>query len=121
MVDEDILSEAIWVHGTWRQKLRQAIDTGHSHLVADRVAVDRDCEFGAWLYALPPDERDPEHWRLVRDLHAQFHAEAARVLELALNGGKTEAEKAFNRGSEFRKRSAALVEALMHWKHACSR
>jgi hypothetical protein len=118
MVDADMISKAIWVHGTWRQKLRQAIDIGHSHLVVEQVAADRECEFGAWLHGLPADERDSEHWRLVHDLHAQFHVEAARVLALALNGKHAEAETAFHRGSEFRRRAAALTEALAHWKHA---
>lgn len=121
MVDADVISRAIWFHGTWRQKLRSAIDIGHSHLSAERVASDRDCEFGAWLYSLPPEERASEHWSLVQTRHAEFHAEAARVLALALNGGKAEAEKAFTRGSEFRRCAAALTEALMHWKHMANR
>ena len=40
-------------------------------------------------------------WKDILVLHAEFHAEAARVLDLALDGKKAEATSALATGSRF--------------------
>lgn len=49
----------------------------------------------------------------VAAIHADFHKEAGRVLKLALNGGKAEAEKAIAMGSAYDALTTSLTRAMM--------
>ena len=64
----------------------------------------------------PPSEKQSFHWSNVMNLHADFHKEAARVLQLALTGHKDEAEAAIAFKSEYAKLSAHLTEGMIKWK-----
>lgn len=108
-----VITKAISAHGMWKQRLRQAVTTGHSEWDPGTVRVDNQCDLGKWLYG------EAAHWfsndpciENVRTLHAEFHREAARVLELALTGNRTEAEQAIGLGSPYSRVSATLVRAL---------
>jgi hypothetical protein len=54
--------------------------------------------------------------RAVRELHARFHLEAARVLELALAGKRGEATAAMALGSPFATVSSKLTAAMTAWR-----
>ena len=112
------ITNAIGAHGMWKQRLRQAIDTGKSDITVERVRPDNLCDFGKWLYSLPPGNQQVSHWTTVRDLHGKFHAEAARVLGLAVRGHKQEAEQEFAAESQFAKISTQLTGAMMKWKES---
>ncbi len=114
------INKAIGAHGMWKQRLREAIDTGKSEFTVERVRPDNLCDFGKWLYSLPPGDQTSTHWKTVKELHAKFHAEAARVLGLAVNGHKQEAEKALSTGSNFVKISSELTGTMMKWKDSHS-
>ncbi len=115
------LVNAIAAHGRWKSRLRQAIDTGQSEWKAESVRSDNLCEFGVWLFSVPAAEKASERWTRIRDLHAEFHKEAARILTLALAGRKSEAEAAMALGSQFSKISADLTLALAQWRDSGSR
>lgn len=104
---------ALGAHGMWKARLRSAIDSGQSDLSVAGTRVDDRCDFGKWLYG---DGRkgfaSPQDWETIRGLHADFHVQAARVLELALSGHRAEAEKAMGIGGSFSRASSALVTAL---------
>ena len=55
----------------------------------------------------------------VQKLHAEFHKAAAQVLQLALQGKKTEAEKLLAHGA-FPDVSARLTSAMMHWQKSAA-
>ena len=110
------LDKAIANHAKWKHHLRQAIQLGQSEWTAVDVARDDQCEFGLWLSSLPPSEQRSSHWQEVRELHVQFHAAAARVLELALSGAQDEAAKSLAMGSDFTNVSSKLVLAISAWK-----
>jgi hypothetical protein len=116
----DEINKAIGAHAMWKQRLRQAIDSSGSEFTVERVRPDNLCDFGKWLYSLSITDQQSTHWKTVKELHAKFHIEAARVLDLALKGKKQEAEKALNLGSDFAKASADLTTAMMKWKSATS-
>jgi hypothetical protein len=109
---------AIAAHAKWKFYLRQAIDTGMSEWTVAEVRPDNRCEFGTWLLALPPGDRDSQHWDEVRQLHAEFHKEAAEVLKLALAGRREEADAAIAQGSRFAKVSTKLTITMTAWKKA---
>jgi len=110
------INKAIGAHGMWKQRLRQAVDTGKSDFTVERVRPDNLCDFGKWLYSLPAGDQTSAHWKTVRELHDKFHAEAAHILGLAVGGHKQEAEKGLDTGSNFTKISSELTGAMMKWK-----
>lgn len=112
------ITKAIGAHGMWKQRLRQAIDTGKSEFTVERARPDNLCDFGKWLYSLPPADQKSSHWKSVQDLHGKFHAEAAQVLGLAVRGNKQEAEREIAAESKFTKISSELTVAMMKWKES---
>jgi hypothetical protein len=121
MNDTEHINRAIAAHGRWKAHLRQAIETGKSEWTANTVRVDSLCEFGKWLHAASPAEKATERWKRIRELHSEFHKEAARILALALGGRTTEAEAALALGSSFSKNSADLTLALVGWRESLGR
>ena len=113
------ITKAIGAHGMWKQRLRQAIDTGKSEFTIERVRPDNLCDFGKWLYSLPPGDQKSSHWKTVQDLHGKFHAQASHVLGLAVRGHKQEAEHELAAESKFTKISSELTGAMMKWKESC--
>jgi len=118
MIDRDQLDKAIAAHGFWMIHLRKAVEQGTSEFQPETVTRDDRCEFGAWFHGLPQEDRFTERWRTVRDLHAEFHKEAARVLGLALGGRKSDARAALAADGSFARVSDELTLALMAWKRS---
>lgn len=104
---------ALVAHGLWKARLREAIDSGKSDFSVDKVQRDDACDFGQWLRS--PGHHGPEFDK-VRQLHAAFHLEAAKVLQLAVTGRKADAVAALGIGGEFSKASSRLVVALKSWQ-----
>lgn len=109
-------SRFIAAHSQWKLRLRKAIDTGGADVTVEMIKVDDKCEFGRYFYSLPSEVRAGDLAKLVREKHAAFHVEAARVLAMALAGKKLEANRALDLGSEFAKLSADLTRLLMEWQ-----
>ena len=120
MAAAEEINKAIGAHGMWKQRLREAINTGKSDFTVERVRPDNLCDFGKWLYSLPANDQTSPQWNAVRELHGKFHVTAARVLSLAVGGHKQEAEAALDPGSQFSKVSVELTAAMMKWKAAQS-
>jgi hypothetical protein len=118
MQDPERIVLAIAAHAKWKFYLRQAIETGKSKWTVTEVRPADCCEFGAWLLALPPGDRDSEHYEDVCRLHTEFHKEAAEVLKLALAGRREEAETAIAQGSRFAKVSTKLTITMTAWRKA---
>ena len=116
MNDTEHLNRAIAAHAQWKYRLKQAIEAGTSEWTAESVRPDNLCEFGKWLHSASPAETATERWKKIRELHAEFHKEAARILTMALAGRKTEAEAAVALGSHFSRTSADLTLALVSWR-----
>ena len=112
----DDIDKAIVAHGQWKQRLLSAITKGTSEFSVAQVQVDNRCDFGKWFYGLPDAVRETEHGKTVQRLHASFHAEAARILELALQGRIAEAEKSMEPGLPYARLTGQLVIALTNWK-----
>jgi methyl-accepting chemotaxis protein len=115
VTDAEHITHAIAAHGMWKTRLRVAIDNGTCEMTVDQVRADDQCEFGRWLLG-SPSARSSKHAPHIRELHAEFHRNAARVLELALKGEKAEAEAMMEPGSPFLQASADLTLAMVDWK-----
>ena len=118
MHDPDKIVQAIAAHAKWKFRLREAIEAGTSEWTVNDVQTDNRCEFGIWLQALPAEDRKSEHWKTVRQLHAEFHQQAAEVLRLALAGRREEAEAAIAQGSRFAKTTTKLTITMTAWRKA---
>jgi hypothetical protein len=120
MVKIDVLEKAIAAHARWKARLRVAASDGKFDGSIDTVRADNQCEFGKWLYGseLTGAEKQTSHYLDVKRLHAQFHQEAAKVVNLANSGQKTEAEKAISMGGNYAKSSSALTSAMISWRES---
>ncbi|MDT8384115.1 MAG: CZB domain-containing protein [Gammaproteobacteria bacterium] len=112
---KDAISKGIGAHGMWKQRLVSAISSGQSEWTPDTVCQDNQCEFGKWLYACSAQEKSSPHFGEVKNLHAQFHKEAAGVLTMALANKKDEATKAIAVGSKYHVISTNLTKEMMAW------
>ena len=110
------INKAVGAHGVWKLKLRTAISRGSSDTPPSTVRNDGLCEFGKWLNGphIDPAMRSSRSYQDAKRLHAEFHRCAARVLELALNDRKDEANAILE--GEFNERSQNLIRTLGKWK-----
>ena len=120
MADKAELDKAIAAHGMWKTRLKDAIEKGKIDKPAEMIRVDNRCTFGKWLYspALNSVDKTSEHYKTVKDLHAEFHKTAARVVELALEGKRHEAEKMIGLDGEYAGVSSKLTSAMVGWKRS---
>lgn len=116
MSTTDAITKGIGAHGMWKQRILDAIKTGKSEWTPEIVCQDNQCEFGKWLYSCSTDEKSSPHYSNVKNLHAEFHKTAAKVLTLAITNNKAEAEKEIAPGSEYINNSMALTKEMMAWK-----
>ena len=112
---KDQIKAAIGVHGMWKTRIRSATATGMSEWNPDFVSSSHNCDFGKWLDSFPEAAKHADY-KKVFALHADFHKEAARVLGMALNGHKGDAEKAIAMGSDYEKLTVGLTKAMMEWR-----
>ena len=68
------ITEAVRAHGTWKFRLRRAVDTGELPKPARDIACDDQCGFGKWLHGLKSDPSiaAKSEYRDVLRAHAAF-------------------------------------------------
>ncbi len=110
------IQNAIAAHGMWKHRLRSAVDTGKSEFSVAVVCLDNQCPFGKWLHSVASELKASPRWKCVKVAHADFHREAAKVLELALSGRQPEARDALSFTGKFAAASARLTQEMMAWK-----
>jgi len=110
------INAAIKSHNQWKLKILTAIATGKSEFTVEKVKNDDQCQFGKWLHKqiTPKDQKSPFYKQAI-DLHAKFHKQAAKALELALAGKKEAANQAVSSESEYNNLSFQLTKTLMRW------
>ena len=118
MVNRDTLQKAIAAHARWKTRLRDAIDSEKLDVPVSAIKTDNQCEFGKWLYGseLATEEKGTAHYKEVKELHARFHQEAAKVAELALSGKKDAAEAVMGASGDYGRASADLTLAVSRWR-----
>ena len=110
------INNAIGAHGSWKIKLRTAVNKGHSEHSVDEVRCDDRCPFGKWLYGGDIDAamKASAPYNVIKRLHAEFHVCAADVLQKATTGDAAGAAQIMER--EFTPTSEKLVRGLRKWK-----
>ena len=109
------VSAAMDAHNNWKARLVDAIESGKIDGTVDGIRVDDNCLFGHWLYGaeLTEEMKSSENYLEVKRVHAEFHHQAARIAELALQGDK---EVAFGllHGPEYTNAAMKLTNALYY-------
>ncbi|MBF0485728.1 MAG: CZB domain-containing protein [Candidatus Omnitrophica bacterium] len=118
MINVSNIDGAIYAHGQWLRCLKRVIETGESDFSPTIVRTDNNCDFGKWLYGdFSTQFRGQPIYAEIRDIHLQFHVEAGKILELALQGKKSEALRLMEPGSVFMKISNSLVLKMTELKN----
>jgi len=105
---------ALASHAMWKHHLAGALATRRAPWPIAEVRREEGCGFGAWLLGVE-ELRGAPHFTRVRELHARFHEEAARVLELILAGDREAAGLALAERGAFEQASRDLADALERW------
>ncbi len=115
-----MLKNAIAAHAAWTARLKAALVSRQLDIPVNTVKADDQCQFGKWLYGkeVSAAEMQGEHYRTTRQLHTQFHEEAAKVAQMAVAGQKEAAEQAMGPTSEYVRISSALTKVLNKWYEA---
>jgi hypothetical protein len=114
---QEEIQKAIGAHRQWKQRLHAAIDSGTFDQSVSTVCQDNQCAFGKWLYSLDRKTSSSNRYQCVKAAHADFHREAARILKLALDGKKKDAEEGLSFSSKFAAVSAKLTLEMIAWKN----
>ena len=114
----DEIENAIQVHCAWANRLKAAIDTGSCDLTPETARKDNACAFGKWLQgaAIPDAAKSLAGYQNALAAHAEFHTNAAKVLELALAGNKSEALQHMDATSDYEISSITLTLILRGWQ-----
>ena len=90
------IEAAIAAHMQWLARLRTAIAQRTSEFTPGVVRLDNQCALGRWLYkGLPGAPRGSPVFEELRSVHAQFHEQAATILQLAVTGKASEVPTQF--------------------------
>jgi hypothetical protein len=118
MIIVDMIQKAIAAHASWKARLRSAVDTGKFDVAPAVIRTDNQCEFGKWLHGtdFSAADKQTKNYRSAMELHAKFHEEAAKVVELAISGHKDEASLAMGLDGSYTKASSALTKELVQWR-----
>ncbi|MGZ8402974.1 MAG: hypothetical protein ACXWVR_06800 [Rhodoplanes sp.] len=98
-------------HAMWITRVREHV---YGSLRLDSAAVGRtdSCALAGWFRASEPQlSHLPDYWRCLA-LHTRWHDCAARVVDLASQGRRLEAELAMAPGGQLRCLSAELVSTF---------
>lgn len=111
------INDAIGAHGSWKIKLRTAINKGHSTQSVADVRCDDKCAFGKWLHGneIDAQTRSGVPYNVIKRLHAEFHICAADVLNKATSGDTSGATDLLE--GDFSAKSEKLVRGLRKWKN----
>jgi len=114
---KEILNKAIASHFTWKVRLKNMIDLGESNLSIQDIRDDSLCEFGKCLNSLSKEYAENEYYQNIKNLHTEFHINAAKIVLIALSGHKERANELFlSRDSDFVKNSTLLTLELSEWR-----
>jgi methyl-accepting chemotaxis protein len=110
------LRDALAAHAQWKTRLKNAVESGTSEFDPAVVARDDRCAFGKWLHgAAATDAGRSPHYASCTQAHAQFHVDAAEVLELAVAGRRAEADAKLSLSGAFCRSSAAVSSEILAW------
>ena len=114
----DQITRAISAHGAWKRRLTTALTSGAHAENAATVAKSDVCAFGRWLKDTSPSATDAAVHQASEALHAQFHRQAAEVLQLITAGDLARARSSMEPGGGFSEASRELTKKMIEWRRS---
>lgn len=109
------ITAAIAAHHAWMGRLKTAADYGRSSVDVATTQREDACPIGQWLTRdISPALRARPLYERTRTLHASFHREAARVLDLGLKRDER-AKTELADGGQFARVAGELRRTLYDW------
>ncbi|TDQ61595.1 chemoreceptor zinc-binding protein [Maritalea mobilis] len=123
MASSEILKEitkAKGAHAAWKLKLSAAIAVGKTDLDPKTVKCDNLCTFGEWLYgpSMTPEIKAGMPYKVIKRLHAEFHACASSVLDKVVAGDLDGAKRIFE--TDYAQISDKLMTGMSKWSRELS-
>lgn len=106
--------EAISAHVNWKTKLRSLID-GQGEVDTKTLATDNQCALGKWIYGEGAQFANDPNFKLLKEWHQKFHAQAGAIATKAKAGQRKEASSLLD-SAEYSGASSKVVGALMQLK-----
>jgi len=113
--------QAVTAHEEWRGAFERAVRNGGGGLRVEVVRMDNLCPLHAWLDG--EGEQAVSNLTasgMLREVHAEFHLAAAKVLSLALEGRVPEAVAAMCQDAQYGQWSGILGPALRRYAEMAS-
>lgn len=114
----DQITRAISAHGAWKRRLTAALASRSHAEDVSTVARSDVCAFGRWLQDTSPSTADAAVHRTSGILHAQFHRQAADVLQLITTGDLARAKSSLEPGGGFAEASRQLTKTMIEWRRS---
>lgn len=108
----NFFDEAIAVHLNWKRHLRDCLDGSAKCPNAEQAANDSLCDLGRWLFGEGSQFANLPAYEELRQHHARFHQESAKILRLIADGKLEEAEQMLLDDGPFLESSAEVVGAI---------
>ncbi len=116
MTSKAEIEAGLLAHAKWKRRLRDAVKTGVSEFKPAVVRTEGACDFGKWLDSLSAEDRETADYQEVRQLHSEFHAKAAEILQLAVTGQPDKAGAQLEYDGAYGQTSGRLVLAMQRWE-----
>lgn len=111
--------EAVVSHAIWRANFVDLVRNGGGGLDVEVVGRENVCPLGRWLTGEGQEAvGNPVAHRMLCNVHAEFHTEAARVLSLAQSGRIKEALHVMESDQPYGTWSTTLVAALSQYANS---
>lgn len=115
-------NRAIATHQEWRVIFEDALRRGGDDFRVEAIRADDRCELGRCLHSHGEELiNDASALAFLREIHGEFHHEAARVLALAQLGRVREAMVAVRINSQYARWSDMLVAGLSGYNKNATR
>jgi hypothetical protein len=114
---DDALRGALGAHVAWKARLLAAVDSGRADLDPATARRDDTCAFGKWLYGEGRAHHASACYGEVRQLHAEFHDLAGRLLDRAVRGDAT-VRREIEPGQPYDVLCRRLVATINTWRDA---
>ncbi|MBK9577837.1 MAG: CZB domain-containing protein [Fibrobacterota bacterium] len=110
------LDQATLAHALWKIRLSDAAQGKLATFDREAAADCHACAFGKWLDAGADGMASDPEYRMVYDLHQEFHRSVGQFLDSLRAGEKVDLEYPLGPQGTFRDTSSRLAEAFLKWR-----
>ncbi|KAB8039947.1 hypothetical protein GCL60_06710 [Silvanigrella paludirubra] len=109
--------DAVKAHTAWKVKLFNYLKNPDKSLDHNIVCKDNVCDLGKWIYKVENKFSTNKNYLKLKSIHADFHKEAANIVQRIDNGEKINETDITGNNSKFNTLSNEIVSLLMQMQH----